>query len=107
MVVAISDPIATSATATSASATTTSMSVKPSTARRRSKILGRNNLDTSGEPIDADLEAPAQPRQRDRAPAGSARRKKVDRRPHVAPIAPFGEERLNRNVVRQAHRAAG
>src|ERR1043166_3226319 len=106
MVVAISEPIAVSATATSASATTTSMRVKPARLRSRSR-LDRPKLDTSGEPVDADLESLAQPRHLDRAPAGSSRWKKVDAAAGGALIAAFGEQRLDRNVVRQMHRAPG
>src|SRR5215475_1887835 len=106
MVVAINDPIAVSATATSASATTTSISVKP--ARRRScSQLDRHKLDTSGEPIDAHLEAFAQPRQLDRAPAGSSRWKEVDGAPGGALIAALGEQRLDRDVVGQRNGPAG
>src|SRR5438132_7133267 len=106
MVLAISDPIAVSATATSASATTTSISVKPARPRSRSQ-LDRHKLDTSGEPIDANLESLAQPRQLDRAPAGSSRWKKVDGAAGGALIAALGEQRFDRNIVRQLHRAPG
>src|SRR5580704_361720 len=105
MVDAVIDPMAVSATARRASATATSMSVKPATARSRSQ-LDRNKLDTSGEPVDADLEALAQPRQRDRAPAGSSRGKKVDGPAGGTLVAALREQRLDRDVVRQAHGAS-
>src|SRR5580700_6755239 len=104
MVVAINDPMAVSATATRASATTTSMRVKPATARSRSQ-LDRDKLDTSGEPVDADLESLAQPRQFDRAPAGSSGCEKVDRPSGRTLVAALDEQRLDRDVVRQAHGA--
>src|SRR5215467_6268994 len=69
--------------------------------------LDRHKLDTSGEPVDADLEAFAQPRHLDRAPAGSPRWKKVDGAAGGALVAALGEQRFDRNVVRQPQGVSG
>src|SRR6266540_1248903 len=67
-VTAISEPIADSDTATTVSATSTSISVKPRLPCffliDALGLLERNNLDTSRQPVDADLIADAEPRER-------------------------------------------
>src|SRR5436305_13402829 len=78
VVTAISEPIAASEIATTDSATSTSIKVKP--AVERLEPFGRNNLDPSGEPVDADFVADAEPRQRDRAAARHSRREEADGR---------------------------
>src|SRR5712692_9084685 len=106
MVVAINDPIAVSATATRASATSASISVKPATARLRSGAVGCDNLDTSGEPVDANLEAPSQSRHRYRSAARPSGRQEVDRRPGGTLIAARGQQRFDGNIVRQTDDAS-
>src|SRR5262249_39126452 len=103
-VLAISEPMAASATATTASATSTSISMKPwasrrsdrrqraSRARRASctrrsrhaailvilKTTERGNFYASRQPIDADLVPGAQPAERDHAAARHAAGKEAD-----------------------------
>src|SRR5215211_8874221 len=67
----------------------------------------RGNLDTSREPVDADLVSGAQPRQRNhpatRHPAG----KETDRWTGRPLIAAGGEHRIEPDVVGETHAAAG
>src|SRR5437762_11798155 len=81
VVTAISEPIAASETETTASATSTSIRVKPALALHFLDVVVRDNLDPSGKPVDADLVADAEPRQRDRAAARHAGREEADRLP--------------------------
>src|SRR4029077_9714712 len=117
VVTAMSEPMAASDTETTASATSTSIRVTPpslSLPRLRGRVgwgrldaVVRNNLDPSGEPIDADLVTDAEPRQRDSAAARHAGREEADRLPGRALVAARGEQRVERHVVRHAEDAAG
>jgi hypothetical protein len=60
-VVAMVEPIAASETATTASAISTSINVNPAFAAGRLELVERDNLDPSGEPVDADLITDTQP----------------------------------------------
>src|SRR5262245_9002958 len=118
-VVAIREPMAASATAMTASATSTSISMKPAVLRfldrRRCgnfrsaalELVDRGNLDSSREPVDADLVSGAEPRQRDHAAARHAAGEEPDRRTGGALVAAGGEHRIEADVVREAHGAAG
>src|SRR5947209_2928747 len=117
VVTAISEPIAASETETTASATSTSIRVKPpslSLPRLRGRVgwgrlnaVVRNNLDPSGEPVDADLIADAKPRQRDRATARHAGCEEADRLAGRALIATRRQQRIERHIVRHADDAPG
>src|SRR5262245_54711589 len=116
-VVAISAPMAVSATEITVSATRTSISVKPAHARRRAArraavrvrtgpnhleaIEGRN-LHTSRQPVHADLVAGAEPGQRDDAAARHATGEEADGRPGGALIAARGQHRVEADIVRHA-----
>src|SRR6185369_3974643 len=67
----------------------------------------RNNLDPSGEPVDADFVADAESRQRDCAAARHAGCKEADRLPGRPLIAALSQERVERDVVRNADDTAG
>src|SRR5258706_14345322 len=80
--VAVTDPIAASEMATTAIATSTSMSVNPAAfagLRPASQDPARDNFDSSGQPVHADLVAGARPRQGDGAAAGHPGREETDR----------------------------
>ena len=79
--VAITPPIDPSTAATIANATSASIRVNPLVP---SEQLFRDNLDASGQPVDANLIAHARPRQRDGAAARHPRRKEIDRAAGVA-----------------------
>src|SRR5215475_2248033 len=76
--VAITEPMAASTATTTASATSTSMIVKPAVDRRPSQGIARNNLDSSGQPVDPNLIADTEPCQRDDAAARHAGREESD-----------------------------
>src|SRR5947209_11117068 len=117
VVTAMSEPMAASDTETTASATSTSIRVKPpslSLPRLRGRAgwgrldaVVRNNLDPSGEPVDADFVADAEARQRDRAAARHARGEEADRLPGRALIAARGEQRIECYIVGHANDPAG
>src|ERR1043165_5017178 len=90
VVTAMSEPIAASEIATTESATSTSIRVKPRV--RRLKPFRGNNLYSSGKPVDADLIADAEARQRDRAAAGHAGREELDGWAGCALITARGEQ---------------
>src|SRR5256885_17033638 len=79
VVTAISEPIAASETETTASATSTSIRVKPALALRLLDAIVRNNLNPSGEPVDANFVADAEPRQRNCAAARHPGREEANR----------------------------
>src|SRR5256885_5378851 len=107
VVTAISEPIAASETETTASATRTSIRVKPALALRLSDAVVRNNLDPSGEPVDADLVADAEPRQCDRAPARHAGREEADPLAGRTLVAARGQHCVERHILRHPDDAAG
>src|SRR6202040_3118662 len=76
----ITDPIATIETATIASAISTSMIVKPASSRSVGKCRTGDNLDPSGQPVDANFVGHVEPAQRDRTPARHAVGEKTDGR---------------------------
>src|SRR6185437_6200922 len=96
-----SAPIDVSITAITASATTTSIKVKPALAAGASERVEPDNLDASGEPIDADFVAGAEPAERDHAAAGHAGSKEHDGVARLALIAAGGERRVEAHVARQ------
>src|SRR3954463_9956159 len=94
----MTEPIVPSTTAMIASATSASIKVKPAA----SEQLLRDNLDASGQPVDAHLIAHARARQRDDPAARHPRRKEIDRPPRRAIGTARGQHRLHYHVARQA-----
>src|SRR3954451_2296917 len=97
VVTAISEPIAASEIATTASATITSIRVKPRVPRLQP--FRGNNLNSSGEPVDADLISDAEPCKRDRAPAGHAGCEELNRRTGGPLIAARREQCIEHDIV--------
>src|ERR1700726_3259132 len=83
----MTDPIARIDTATIASAINTSMIVKPASRRSIDGGVVRSNFDPSGQPVDANLIAGIEPRQRDGAAARHSAGKKADGRQGRTPVA--------------------
>src|SRR6185437_13193422 len=97
----ITEPIATIETATIASAISTSMIVKPAW-RPSVGGVARNNLDPSGQPVDANFITDILTRQRHDAAAGHAGAKEADRRQRLAVVAGARQDGLETDVVRNA-----
>src|SRR3954471_10552160 len=105
VVTAISEPIAASEIATTDNATSTSIKVKP-----RSRCLEpfrRNNFYSSRQPVDADLVADAEPRQRDRAAARHAGCEELDGWTGRPLIAAGREQRVKSDIVGHLNDTAG
>src|SRR5438270_13405491 len=88
------------------SAISTSMSVKPSLRSRASGAADWDNLNSAGQPIDANLESAAGTQQRDRTAARHSRREEIDRASGSALIAARGKQRIEPNIARKHDRAA-
>src|SRR5580692_1819556 len=106
VVVAITEPIATSEIATTASATSTSMRVNPAVGPSWLEGAG-DNFDPSRQPVHAHLVAGAEPGQHDGAAAGRAGGEKADGRARRALIAAQRQRRLEADVVGNLQNAAG
>src|ERR1700736_919111 len=100
LVVAITDPIATSETATTEIATSTSISVNPARASSGLERVARDNFDPSGQPVHAHLVASAEPRQHDDAAARRPGGEETDRRARRALVAAQRQHRLEGDIVR-------
>src|SRR3984885_11334998 len=100
--VAINEPIATMETATIASAISTSIIVKPASRRSVGAGLVWNNLDPSGQPVDANLVAGVEAGQRDGAAAGCAVGKEADGRQRRLLPARLRQQRIEADVVGNA-----
>src|SRR5262249_36873596 len=101
---ATSAPIAVSDAAITASATSTSIKVKPALLFLR---RARNNLDPSGEPIDAHLKDAPGPRQGDHSAARHPRGEEDDPAAGWTVAAARRHQGADRDVVRQANGLAG
>src|SRR5476651_2682112 len=98
-VVAITAPIEESTAATIASATSASIRVNPAVP---SEQLLRNNVDASGQPVDANLISHPRTLQRDHAATRHSRRKEVDRSAGVSVRASRSKDRIQRNIIGNA-----
>src|SRR3954468_7803030 len=101
--VAITVPIDPSTAAMIASATRASIRVKPAA----SEQLLRDNLDASGQPVDAYLVGNPGPRHRDGAAAGHSRWKEVDRSADAFVRAARSKIRVQRNIGGKPDQTAG
>src|SRR5579864_6373574 len=101
-------PMAPSTTASRAIATKTSIKVKPAVPRggRMSERAMRHHIDASGQPVDANLVADAETRQRDDAAARHSRRKEIDRHAGRAIVTTRRQHGVDPHVGRQLHDAA-
>src|SRR5690348_11700438 len=102
ILVAINEPIETITTATSARATSTSMIVKPASRHSLDGRIAGDNVHPPRQPIDADLIARIEARQRDGAPARGAIGKETDRRQRGLPPAGLRQHRIEANIIRNA-----
>src|SRR5690349_1284791 len=99
----MTDPIETMQTATTASAISTSMMVKPASDGSVGNGAARNNFDPSGQPVDANLVAGVEPRQRDGPAARHAAGEKADGRQRRTAVTALGQQRIEANVVGDAN----
>src|SRR5579872_3688216 len=96
----MTDPIARIETATTASAISTSMIVKPASWLSIDGVVARCNFDPPGQPIDANLIADVEPRQRDGTAARHAVCKEADGRQRLPSIASARQRSIDANIIR-------